>query len=139
MLAIALFLGYAATRGARLPRGQYRCYRKHRTYSTRFPSAENPVSEGSNWINGETAGMDWANVRTTLAPSGLVLRRLREAPVESSYFTLPDSVPKGEALGSVTRKKEFYEEVELRLRSSLLAHRRPDMKLLSMFQKREKA
>src|SRR6266576_6984906 len=80
MLAIALFLGYAATRGARLHAANTVAAEKHRTYSTRFPSAENPVSEGGNGINGETAGMDWANVRTTLAPSGLVLRRLREAP-----------------------------------------------------------
>jgi hypothetical protein len=59
-LAITLFLGYAGTCGLRLHAAE-----KHRTYSTRFPRAENPVFEGGTWINGETAGVDWANVRTT--------------------------------------------------------------------------
>jgi len=36
---------------------------------------------------------------------------------------LPDSVPQAKPLGSVNQKKEVYEEVELRLRSSLLAHK----------------
>jgi hypothetical protein len=35
------------------------------SYSTRFPLTENPISEGGRWINGETTGLDWGNVRTT--------------------------------------------------------------------------
>ena len=35
------------------------------TYSTTFPAAENPISEGGNWINGGAVGLDWANVQTT--------------------------------------------------------------------------
>ncbi len=36
-----------------------------RTYFTKFPTAENPISEGGNWLNGGTAGLDWTNVATT--------------------------------------------------------------------------
>lgn len=42
-----------------------RVVRLLRTYSTPFPRAENPISDAGNWISGETAGMDWANVHTT--------------------------------------------------------------------------
>src|SRR4051795_227803 len=36
-----------------------------RSYSTSFPLAENPFSEGGNWINGRVDGLDWADVRST--------------------------------------------------------------------------
>jgi hypothetical protein len=36
-----------------------------RTYSTKFPNAENPLSEGGVWINGGTVGLDWHDCVTT--------------------------------------------------------------------------
>lgn len=36
-----------------------------RTYSTNFPLNESPISEGGNWINGSTTGLDWGYVSTT--------------------------------------------------------------------------
>jgi hypothetical protein len=47
-------------------------------YSTTFPLTENPISEGGNWVNGGTTGLDWSNVQTigavkawgTQVPSG---------------------------------------------------------------------
>src|ERR1035438_4153195 len=35
------------------------------TYTTNFPSDENPISQGGNWINGKANGLDWSDVRTT--------------------------------------------------------------------------
>jgi hypothetical protein len=35
------------------------------TYSTSFLATENPISEGDNWINGGSTGLDWTDVRTT--------------------------------------------------------------------------
>jgi len=35
-----------------------------RTYTTRFPLTENPVSERGNWENGKAVGLDWADVAT---------------------------------------------------------------------------
>lgn len=34
-------------------------------YSTAFPLTENPISEGSKWLNGLDAGINWLNFRTT--------------------------------------------------------------------------
>src|SRR5215831_3829689 len=34
------------------------------TYTTNFPLTENPISEGGQWINGKTTGIDWADVQT---------------------------------------------------------------------------
>jgi hypothetical protein len=36
-----------------------------RTYTTSFALTEDPISEGGNWINGKTTGIDWANLATT--------------------------------------------------------------------------
>lgn len=33
-----------------------------KTYSTKFPLTESPISEGGNWINGSTEGLDWGYV-----------------------------------------------------------------------------
>ena len=32
------------------------------TYNTNFPGIESPISEGGNWINGGTNGIDWTDV-----------------------------------------------------------------------------
>src|SRR5438046_7973905 len=32
------------------------------SYTTNFPLTENPISEGGNWINGLTNGIDWSDV-----------------------------------------------------------------------------
>lgn len=37
------------------------------SYTTAFPSTENPISETSKWTNGLATGLDWRNVRTTAA------------------------------------------------------------------------
>lgn len=35
------------------------------SYTTTFPSTENPISESAKWTNGATTGTDWNDVRTT--------------------------------------------------------------------------
>src|SRR2546428_4389000 len=37
----------------------------HGPYTTNFSRAENPISEGGRWLNGQTDGLDWTDVRTT--------------------------------------------------------------------------
>ncbi len=34
------------------------------TYTTAFPLTENPISDGGKWINGQTTGVNWQNIRT---------------------------------------------------------------------------
>ena len=35
------------------------------SYTTNFPSAENPISENASWIGGKTSGLDWSDFRST--------------------------------------------------------------------------
>ena len=36
-----------------------------RTYSTTFPATEDPLSDGGQWIDGGTTGVDWHDVQTS--------------------------------------------------------------------------
>ena len=94
-----------------------------RTYSTRFPLTENPISEGSNWINGQTTGIDWHDVSTTpgLAighqsgksyTDGTALLTGTWGPTQSVEATVHTVHP----------NDACYQEVEMRLRSALSAH-----------------
>jgi hypothetical protein len=93
-------------------------------YTTKFPLAENPISEGGNWINGGTVGLDWSDVRTT---SGLAFG------TESGSGGYDDSTAvltgnwKADQMAqavvhSVNQNSNIFEEVELRLRTTITAH-----------------
>ncbi len=103
-----------------LDNGQYR------TYSTKFPKAESPVSENRNWINGSTTGLDWGYVSTT---PGLTHTHPGKASYADATALLtgkwnPDQMAEatvGSTENACTSDK-CYPEVELRLRSGLSAH-----------------
>jgi hypothetical protein len=96
----------------------------HRTYTTNFPLAENPISEGGNWENGKTVGIDWADVATigghvfglesgsTGYDDSTALLTGRWGPDQTAQATVYSERP----------NDNLYEEVELRLRSSLSPH-----------------
>ncbi len=96
-----------------------------RTYTTHFPLTENPISEGGNWINGRTTGLDWADVATTNG---------RAIGLESGFTGYDDATAlltgtwgsnqmATAAVYTTNRMSgNVYEEVEIRLRSSLSAH-----------------
>jgi len=120
------------------PEDQTRRCKRRKTYSTRFPSAENPVPKGQldQRRNGR---MDWANVGRRLHRlvwySGACVKRRRIV-----ILTLPDFVPQAKPLGSAKpEKRSLQKMVALRLReqSCVGTRKRPEMKLLSMFPKRE--
>ena len=97
------------------------------TYTTHFPLTENPISEGGNWINGQTVGLDWNNVKTA---NGIAMG----ASTGSLGYNDPTALLTGiwgpnqsiTATVEVTNRPpagaNFYGEVELRLRSALSAH-----------------
>jgi hypothetical protein len=97
-----------------------------RTYTTQFPVAENPVSEGSHWISGKMIGLDWADISTT---NGLAIG------LESGSTGYDDATAlltgswgpnqTGSATVYTTNRQSgnIFEEIEIRLRSSLSAHR----------------
>jgi hypothetical protein len=95
-----------------------------RTYTTQFALTEDPISENKRWISGRTVGLDWSDIQTTPArASGAVL-----AP---GNFNDPTALVTGSwganqtaeaTVFSTNPSDNDYEEVELRLRSSLSAH-----------------
>ena len=95
------------------------------TYTTTFPSSENPISEQGRWVNGQTVGLDWANVRTT---SGLAFgTESGRIKYDDSTAVLagvwgPDQTAQA-TVHSIHQTSDVYEEVELRLRTSISAHR----------------
>jgi hypothetical protein len=95
-----------------------------RNYTTKFPIAENPISEGGNWINGGIAGLDWTNVRTT---SGLAFgTESASGGYDDSTAVLSgtwnaDQMAQA-VVHSVNQNSNIFEEVELRLRTTITDH-----------------
>jgi hypothetical protein len=94
-------------------------------YKTTFALTENPISEGGVWINGGTVGLDWIDVSTE---SGYAHGNY--CPSSPPYKD-PTAILKGtwsndqEAQATVYCAKPTpseYQEVEIRLRSSVSAH-----------------
>lgn len=97
---------------------------KHRTYTTRFPLTENPISERGNWINGKAAGLDWADVATF--PGHAFGLKSGSTGYDDSVALLsgnwgPDQTVEA-MVYTANQNDKVWEEVELRLRSALSAH-----------------
>jgi hypothetical protein len=95
------------------------------SYSTNFPSTENPISEGGSWVTGGTVGLDWTNISTTPGRAiGLqVGANFTDATaVLQSMSWRPDQ--KATAVVSTTSAplESCFQEVELRLRTAISAH-----------------
>jgi hypothetical protein len=95
------------------------------SYSTKFPLSENPMSDGSKWVNGGVVGLDWTNVSTT---SGRAIGHEVGANFTDATAVLqtlswgPDQ--KATAVVSTTGVPldSCFQEVELRLRTVVSAH-----------------
>ena len=94
-----------------------------RSYTTNFPVAENPISEKGNWINGGTVGLDWYNVQTN--------GRMAFGTNNQGSYTDPTAVLAGTwgpdqtaqaTVSTVSQTNSLYQEVELRLRTTITAH-----------------
>lgn len=98
-------------------------------YTTNFPIAEDPISDGRKWRNGKTIGLDWSNVETvpglaygTESGRGAGADVYDDSTALLSGSWLPDQTAAA-TVHSVNQSEDVFEEVELRLRSSLTAHR----------------
>ena len=96
-----------------------------REYTTSFPLTENPLFEGGNWINGATDGIDWADVSTTpgLAiglESGSTGYDDATALLTGSWG--PNQTGWGTVFAKNRKSGNVYEEVEIRLRSTISPH-----------------
>lgn len=95
-----------------------------RTYTTSFPLTENPISDGGQWVNGGTVGLDWANVSTT---PGLAIGNQTGASYSDATALLtgawsPDQRSTATVFAAGVLNEACYSEVELRLHSAISAH-----------------
>ncbi|HWZ81703.1 MAG TPA: hypothetical protein VNW47_03715 [Terriglobales bacterium] len=94
------------------------------TYSTRFDHDEDPLSESGKWSNGKATGLDWSDVSTF---SGLAFgtESGKDGYDDSTAILTGTWLPNQTAeatVHSVNQNDRIYEEVELRLRSSMSPH-----------------
>jgi hypothetical protein len=116
-----------------------------RSYRTRFQLTEDPISEGGLWINGKTEGIDWADVVTEeeRAHGGKVKVGAKERRAEQGNLEGGDAAaPEGDyddptavlngawgpnqyisaTVFSRNPTEDYFQEVEIRLRSSITPH-----------------
>jgi tetratricopeptide (TPR) repeat protein len=99
-----------------------------RTYTTNFPLNENPISENGIWENGKTVGLDWADAATVPGHAfglefglGSGSKAYDDAAALLSGKWGPNQTAQA-TVYSFNQNDKIYEEVELRLRSSLSPH-----------------
>ena len=95
------------------------------TYTTNFPLTENPISEGGHWINGLINGIDWADVATTPGRAFGTQTGIGPNFADSTALLTGSWGPTQTVQAVVyiaSGDSTTFEEVELRLRSSLSAH-----------------
>ena len=129
MVVVALSLCYLSTLGVKILSAKSASAGAHRTYTTKFPLTENPISEGGKWTSGQKDGLDWANVRTTPGFAyGLEIGGKRPAPQKYDDAAAlltgtwgPDQTAEA-TVRTTNQNDKIWEEVELRLRSKISAH-----------------
>jgi hypothetical protein len=101
---------------------------RHQSYSTNFPVTESPLSERGKWIDAKTVGLDWTSVEAlaglaygTESGTGTDDRSYDDSTALLTGFWGPDQTVEARVY-SVNQRSRIFEEVELRLRSSLSAH-----------------
>jgi hypothetical protein len=129
-LLICLTLATCSSRGGGNGRrdgdGQGSSGGQKQSYSTNFPTTENPISEGGRWINGRTMGRDWGDVQTI--PGLAFGTNVSGAPpFDDSTVVLAGTWGPNQTVQatvySVSQTNAIAEEVELRLRTKITSHR----------------
>jgi hypothetical protein len=117
-----------------------------RSYSTRFEIDEDPISDGGMWINGRKDGIDWIDViaKHGVAYGAVSRMGVAERRVEQGNLSpeLEGSDPEGDyddptavlagrwgrnqhvkaTVFSRNQTEEYFQEVEIRLRSAIAPH-----------------
>jgi hypothetical protein len=98
--------------------------RPKRSYSTRFHLDEDPISEGGKWLNGGKDGIDCYNVVTQ---NGIAHGSVSKGAYTDPTALLAGSWGKNQKVKarvfSRNPNEKYYQEVEIRLRSTLSPHR----------------
>jgi len=99
-------------------------------YHTLFPATETPLSEGGVWINGLTDGLDWHDAITPQAGRVVGTQSGDDAPPERYGDTVAlvtgtwgnDQTATAVVRSVNQQSGNVFEEVELRLRSTITPH-----------------
>lgn len=119
-----------------------------RSYGTTFPLDEAPISEGGMWVNAGSDGIDWCDVVTKngvaygeVTRMGVAEQRAEQGNLETSAphsaapvgdYDDPTAVLSGEwgrnqfvkaRVFSRNQTNRYFQEVEIRLRTSITPHR----------------
>jgi hypothetical protein len=119
-----------------------------RSYRTQFELDEEPLSDGGLWVNGGRDGIDWVDVivRNGVAYGALTRMGVAERRVEQGNLDVPagdGAVPEGDyddptavlagdwgknqharaRVFSRNQTEDYFQEVEIRLRSTISPHR----------------
>jgi hypothetical protein len=119
-----------------------------RSYRTGFPANEDPISEGGIWLNGRKDGIDWADVITSngkvygaVTRMAVAERRVEQGNLDPSAagraapegdYDDPTAVLAGlwgrnqyakAEVFSRNPTDKYFQEVEIRLRSTITPHR----------------
>jgi hypothetical protein len=148
VLVIVLWFWPQATRSASVMPVASAPAGTHGPYSTNFPRGENPISERGKWSNGQTDGLDWANVQTIPGLAfGTEIGGTRPEPQNYDDSTAllkgtwgPNQTVQA-TVHSVNPNQDdtVWEEVEIRLRSSLSPHNATGYEIMFRCSKIEKA
>ena len=101
-----------------------------RGYHTKFPRAEDPISQGGRWLNGGADGLDWTDVQTTHAMAVGTMPGDAGYPQEyaDSTAVLKGAWGRNQTVRAKLRvpnpsnQSGVYEEVELRVRTTIVPH-----------------
>jgi len=103
----------------------------HGPYSTDFPLRERPLSEGGKWLNGRANGLDWADVATIPGFAfGMEIGGSRPEPQKYDDSTAllagvwgPNQTVQATVHNvNPNQDDKVWEEVEIRLRSTVSRH-----------------
>jgi hypothetical protein len=101
-----------------------------RTYQTYFPATENPLSEGGQWITGQTTGVDFTNVAVNAngayglqtGTAGIPQRYADSTAVLGGTWGAAQSAYGVVRAINASGGGSISEEVEIRLRTTITAH-----------------
>ena len=92
------------------------------TYTTTFSLTENPISEGGQWLNGKTDGLDWSNIQTA---NGNAIGTQTNGGYNDSVAILKGPWPADQTVQATVydnASSSGSPEVELWLRGTISAH-----------------
>lgn len=96
------------------------------TYTTLFPTTENPISESGSWLNGAATGLDWHNCKVISSGKACGTETSGDNDFADSTAILTGSYGRTQTVSAVVyvdaNSNTGFQEVELRILSSISSH-----------------